>query len=228
MSPSHLTQTGLLDLVLEAGVVAKIVLLVLFSSSVFCWAIILTKWRAFKSALRQNKKFSDIFWSSKSIEEILGKTERFPRAPVVSVFKSGIKELKKHSESGGAGSNQEKLDHIYRALVRTSSDELALLERNISWLATTASAAPFVGLFGTVWGIINSFQSIGATGNANLAVVAPGISEALITTAAGIAAAIPAVVAYNYFVGQARRVAADMDSFAFDFISILSRTSKKG
>lgn len=227
MPSSHLTQAGILDLIADAGIVAKFVLLVLFSASIFCWAIIITKWRTFKNAIRQNRKFSDIFWNSKSIDEILGKTEKFPNAPVVNIFKSGIRELKKLSASEGT-TNQEKLDFLYRSLVRTSSEELASLERHVGWLATTASAAPFVGLFGTVWGIMNSFQNIGATGNANLAVVAPGISEALITTAAGIAAAIPAVVAYNYFVGQARRVAADMDSFAFDFISILQRTAKRG
>lgn len=228
MPPSHVTQAGMLDLISDAGMVAKFVLFILFSASIFCWAIIFTKWRAFKSALSQNHKFSEIFWSGKSIEEILTKTEKFPRSPVVVVFKSGIKELRKISTGEGASvSNQEKLDLLYRSLIRTSTEELALLERHISWLATTASAAPFVGLFGTVWGIMNSFQNIGATGNANLAVVAPGISEALITTAAGIGAAIPAVVAYNYFVGQVRRVAGDMDTFAHDFISILQRTSRK-
>lgn len=229
MPPSHFTQTGILDLVADAGMVAKFVLLILFSASVFCWAIIFTKWRAFSSALAQNKKFSEVFWSGKSVEEIMTKTEKFPRSPVVVVFKSGIKELRKVTGNDSSSVNsQDKLDLLYRSLVRTATEELAHLERHIGWLATTASAAPFVGLFGTVWGIMNSFQNIGATGNANLAVVAPGISEALITTAAGIAAAIPAVVAYNYFVGQVRRVAADMDSFAHDFISILQRTTRKG
>ena len=143
---------------------------------------------------------------------------------MATVFKSGVKELKKVNSGEGETDNSGKVDNIYRALLRSSTSEVAALESHLGWLATTASAAPFVGLFGTVWGIMNSFQSIGASGAANLATVGPGISEALITTATGIAAAIPAVVAYNHFAGQIKRLAVDMECFSQDFINIIQRS----
>src|SRR5262249_47311160 len=143
--------------------------------------------------------FLNVFWHGKNIEEIFAKSEKFPASPVATVFKAGVKELKKVNSSDSDADSAGKIDNIHRALLRSSTAEVAALETSLGWLATTASAAPFIGLFGTVWGIMNSFQSIGATGAANLATVGPGISEALITTATGIAAAIPAVVAYNHF-----------------------------
>ena len=154
----------------------------------------------------------------------------FQARPVATVFKSGLKELRKVAPTEAALHNLGNVDNVHRALIRSSSSEVALLEKHVGWLATTASAAPFVGLFGTVWGIMNAFQSIGAYGAANLAVVAPGISEALITTATGIGAAIPAVVAYNHFAGQIRRLAVEMDGFSQDFINIVQRnvTTRRG
>jgi len=232
MAPTHLAQTGVLDLIYQAGWVAKFVLLLLTGASIVCWAIIVTKWKTLQVVHQQNEKFMNIFWNGKNIDEIVTKTEKFPNSPVAAVFKYAVKELRKFStaETGGA-SAADRVDNVYRALIRASSSEISILERHVGWLATTASAAPFVGLFGTVWGIMNSFQSIGASGAANLAIVAPGISEALITTATGIGAAIPAVVAYNYFVGQIKKVALDMECFSQDFINIVQRsflTGKKG
>jgi biopolymer transport protein TolQ len=225
MPTAHVASSGILDLISDSGLVAKCVLLVLLSASIVCWAIILTKWRSLSRALSQNQKFLNVFWHGKNIEEIFAKSEKFPGSPVATVFKSGVKELKKlTSGEGMAPEGNEKVDNIYRALMRTSTSEVAALESNLGWLATTASAAPFIGLFGTVWGIMNSFQSIGATGAANLAVVGPGISEALITTATGIAAAIPAVVAYNHFSGQIRKLAVDMECFSQDFLNIIQRS----
>ncbi len=167
------------------------------------------------------------------MEEVVSRSEELTQSPVSAVFHHGIRELRMISGAESSGlSSADKFDNIQRALIRASTQEVTNLEKNLGWLATTASAAPFVGLFGTVWGIMNAFQNIGASGAANLAVVAPGISEALITTATGIGAAIPAVVAYNYFTGQIRRIAVEMECFNQDFMNIIQRnflgSSKKG
>lgn len=218
---------GVLDLVSQSGPVAKLVLLSLLGASVVSWAIIFVKWKVVKIAHSENAQFLNLFWNGKSIEEIYGKSDRYTKSPVASIFKSGVKELKKITTSTGEPRPLDDMGvgNVNRALSRASIAEIAALEKYVSILATTASAAPFVGLFGTVWGIMGSFQGIGATGSANLAVVAPGISEALITTATGIAAAIPAVIAYNHFAGQIRRIAADMDCFSQDFINIVQRSA---
>ena len=224
MSTTVTLQNSVFDLVAQAGLVAKLVLLVLLAASVLCWTVIFAKWRSLKSAMLENERFLTVFWNGKSMDEILGKSDKFPRSPVARVFKAGVKELRKLSEKDSKAASSEGVDNISRALARTSTSEIAAMESHVSWLATTASAAPFVGLFGTVWGIMNSFQNIGATGAANLAVVAPGISEALITTAAGIFAAIPAVIAYNHILGKIKRLAIDMDGFSNDFLNIVQRS----
>lgn len=231
MNSPQVLQNGLIGLISQSGLTAKIVLLVLLASSVMSWAIIFTKWLSFKRALHENRDFLDVFWNGKSIDDIFNKSDQYTRSPVAAVFKSGFKELKKITSTGEHRIEELGIDNVSRALARAANSEVASLEKYVSWLATTASAAPFIGLFGTVWGIMNSFQSIGATGAANLAVVAPGISEALITTATGIAAAIPAVVAYNHFVNTIKRVAVEMDGFSQDFLNIIQRsamTGKKG
>ena len=228
---ASLAAGGVLDLISESGPVAKAVLLILLSASIFCWAIIFLKWRSLSKASSQNQKFLNIFWHGKNIEEVFAKSEKFPSSPVATVFKAGVKELKKLNSGESDTDNTGKLENVFRSLQRTSTSEVAALETHLGWLATTASAAPFIGLFGTVWGIMNSFQSIGANGAADLATVGPGISEALITTATGIAAAIPAVVAYNHFAGKIKRLAVDMECFSQDFINIVQRslsTGKKG
>jgi biopolymer transport protein TolQ len=233
-NPTPQVSLGVLDLIGQAGPVAKLVLLALLGASVVCWGVIFSKWFALKRANLENGEFLEIFWGSKTIDEIVEKTAKLVSSPVASVFRSGVKELKKLSSEELSNVGVEKIDNIQRALFRASTSEVTTLEKNVGLLATTASAAPFVGLFGTVWGIMNSFQSIGASGSANLAVVAPGISEALITTAMGIAAAIPAVIAYNHFAGQIRRVAVEMEGFSQDFVNIVQRSvlagtaSKKG
>jgi biopolymer transport protein TolQ len=224
MNTPQIAQTGTLDLIMAAGPVVKLVLLLLLSASVFSWAIIFSKWRLLKSAMSENTTFLKVFWNAKNIDEIYEKTEKYDRSPIAAVFKSGFKELKKLSTADAKAIDSQGVDNINRALLRASTSEIAFLERYTNWLATTASGAPFVGLFGTVWGIMNSFHNIGASGAANLAVVAPGISEALIATAVGLAAAIPAVIAYNFFAGQIKRVAVDMDCFAQDFLNIIQRS----
>ena len=237
MTSPTLAPTGFLSLISDAGPMAKLILLLLCGASVFCWAIIFSKWRSLKRATEENAKFLTAFWNGKTIDEVFAKTDKYPSSPVAAVFKSGVKEFKKfapeHNPDETNESSLGKVENIQRALARASNSEIASLEKNVGWLATTASASPFVGLFGTVWGIMTSFQSIGASGSANLAVVAPGISEALITTATGIAAAIPAVIAYNHFAGQIKRLTVDMDCFSQDFMNIIQRSllagsSKKG
>lgn len=224
---AQLATTGILGLIADSGPVAKLVLLVLAAASVYCWAIILTKWKTLQRASDENTEFLNIFWHGKNLDEVLLKSDKYANSPVASVFKSGVKELKKASP-GEENLSGGHVENVQRALIRTSTSEVAQLERHISWLATTASAAPFVGLFGTVWGIMNAFQNIGASGAANLAVVAPGISEALITTATGIAAAVPAVIAYNHFAGQIRKMAGEMEGFSQDFVNIVQRTVLQG
>ncbi|MEO5970045.1 MAG: protein TolQ [Bdellovibrionia bacterium] len=219
---------SVMSLITETGFVAKLVLLILLAASIVCWSIIISKWKKLKIAQNQNAKFNAIFWNGKNVDDIVTKSEKFPDSPIAIVFKSGMRELRRFSALEPAlVSGFEKIDNIQRALIRASNEQISELENHLSWLATTASAAPFVGLFGTVWGIMNSFHSIAATGSANLAVVAPGISEALITTATGIGAAIPAVVAYNYFVGEVKKVALDIESFSQDFLNIIQRSSSK-
>lgn len=223
MNSTQLSHATIVSLIADSGPMAKLVLLVLLVCSIFCWGIIFMKWRTLKRSLRQNSGFLNVFWHGKNIDEILAKADKFAGSPVVCVFRAGVREMKKLSADELGSIGPEGMENIYRALIRSSNSEVALLERYTGWLATTASAAPFIGLFGTVWGIMNAFQSIGATGAANLAVVAPGISEALVTTAMGIAAAVPAVVAYNHFAGQVRRLATDMECFSHDFMNIIQR-----
>lgn len=224
MPSVHVSQAGVLGLIANSGPMAKLVLLLLLGASILCWAIILTKYRALRRAHRENEKFLNSFWNGRSIDEVLSKSDKFPHSPVAVVFRSGVKEFKKLQSGEATLAGGGAVDNVARALSRTAATQVASYEKHVSWLATTASAAPFVGLFGTVWGIMDSFQSIGATGAANLAIVAPGISEALITTATGIAAAIPAVVAYNHFAGQIRKIAIDMDGFSQDFLNIIQRS----
>jgi biopolymer transport protein TolQ len=213
-------QNGVMDLISQSGPMAKLVLLILLGASIYSWAIIFAKVRALRQCSWENSEFLNLFWNSRNIDDVLTRGERFDRSPVARIFRSGVKELRKLPERE---QDARSIENISRALARSSGHEVALLEKNVSWLATVASATPFIGLFGTVWGIMNSFQSIGASGAANLAVVAPGISEALITTAMGIGAAVPAVVAYNHILTQIKRVAIDMDGFAQDFLNIIQR-----
>lgn len=216
-------QNNAFDLITQSGPVAKLVLLVLLSASIFSWALIFMKLTLLKNVAREDAQFLEAFWEeSGTMDDALRKSEKFERSAVARIFKNGARELRRVSETKPADS-AASVEIVQRALARASNFEVAELERHVSWLATIASATPFIGLFGTVWGIMNSFQSIGATGAANLAVVAPGISEALITTAMGIAAAVPAVVAYNQIVVRIRRVSVDLDGFSQDFLNIIQR-----
>jgi len=158
------------------------------------------------------------------MEEVLIKSERFDHSNMARLFRNGVRELKKLTDQSKV--DTFAIENVNRALSKSTNNEVAEMEKNVSWLATTASATPFIGLFGTVWGIMNSFQNIGSKGAANLAIVAPGISEALITTAMGIAAAVPAVIAYNHILVKIKRITIDMDGFSQDFLNIIQRRLK--
>lgn len=212
-----------IDLILNAGWVVKFVMLGLFASSVGSWAIILLKRQLLKQAQKQNDQFLQGFWGGWNISEAFTRAADYPLSPVAKSFQAAVRELRKLGDSSGKEDAGLRADIVVRALKKANTTEMANLEHSVSWLATVASAAPFVGLFGTVWGIMNSFQTIGATGNANLAAVAPGISEALIATAIGLAAAIPAAIAYNWLNGKIRRHAMTLDSFNQDLLNLLQR-----
>ncbi len=217
------TSHSVIDLVAQAGPIVQLVLLLLLLASVLCWAIIFLKIKTVRSAHSENNQFLKLFWKSKSLDDVSSKASQFKHSPISSLFLSGHRELKKLSNTDRTEDGQLEVENIERALARATNYEVASLEKHVSWLATTASAAPFIGLFGTVWGIMNSFQMIGASGAANLAIVAPGISEALIATAVGLAAAIPAAIAYNFFIYQIKKLVVDMDCFSQDFLNIVQR-----
>jgi biopolymer transport protein TolQ len=214
----------IIDLVLGASGVVMGVLLLLVFFSVVSWYIIGYKYFYLRRAHAESLKFLDTFWTSKRLDAIYQTAEDLKRSPISQVFKAGYAELSKIKKSEGAsGTWLGDMDSIERSLDRAQTAELTHLESMVPFLATTGSAAPFVGLFGTVWGIMNSFRAIGEKGAANLATVAPGIAEALIATAIGLMAAIPAVVAYNYFLRRVKVLHSEMDGFANDFLNIVKR-----
>lgn len=212
------------DLMMQAGPMVKLVLFILILASVFCWAIIVAKYYVFRDARRHTELFLDHFYEGASWDNLYSHISNYQNSPLAHVFQAGYTELQK-SRKEGRSIDQLHFDNILRALRRAVTSETTRLEKTTYFLATTGATAPFIGLFGTVWGIMNSFQGIGATGVANLAVVAPGISEALIATAIGLAAAIPAVIAYNYFQSRLRIFISEMENFGSDFTNIFKRNS---
>ena len=222
------------ELIANAGLIAKFVLLVLFLLSVVCWAIIFQKAMQFRGIRRETARFLKVYRESRRFSVVAGGAKRLRASPVARVYLGAYQELGGTGtalpdlmdgppEEGEDGIGPERLESVQRAMRRVQSSEIERMERYLPFLATTASSGPFIGLFGTVWGIMTSFHSIGSQGAASLAVVAPGISEALIATAAGLAAAIPAVVGYNYFVGKVRHWVTEMDNFALELTNLLER-----
>jgi biopolymer transport protein TolQ len=205
-----------LEMVSNTGLVAKSVLLILLLLSLMSWGVIVSKWGLFRRAQVQSARFIKAFRKAGRLQELAAVSEQFRPSPLVPVFEGAVEELKK-----GGGGNRTVT--VQRATQIAASEELTRLESRLSWLATTGSIAPFVGLFGTVWGIIDAFHGLGSAGAATLRAVAPGISEALITTAAGLFAAVPAVVAYNYFLQRIREFGARMDDFSMELLNILDR-----
>src|SRR5512146_3069719 len=212
----------IIDLVRQTGPVAQAVLLVLLAFSLISWAIILSRWSMLKRARVQSGRFLRAFRRAQRLQDINSVSEQFRPSPLVGVFQSGFREFER--QVGTSGGLRNPLA-VQRAMQIASSEEMTRFERNLPWLAITGAVTPFVGLFGTVWGIIDAFQGLGTSGAATLRAVAPGISEALITTAAGLFAAIPAVIAYNAFNHQIKEFAARSDDFGLELLNAFERTS---
>jgi len=211
----------IVDLVGETGPVAKVVLLLLLLFSVISWAIILSKWSLLRRAGVQTGRFVRAFRKAQRLQDVATVAEQFKPSPLVAVFNGGFEEYRRQaSNSSGAPKNPIA---VQRAMQIAASEELSRFERNLPWLAITGAVTPFVGLFGTVWGIIDAFHGLGTAGAATLRAVAPGISEALITTAAGLAAAIPAVIAYNLIGSSIREFAARGDDFSLEMLNAVER-----
>lgn len=231
----QVAQTGAWHAITSASPVVQLTLLVLIGMSVFSWAIIVNKYQQFKKVLEANLPFEEKFWRATTLEEVFENLKNFPDSNLANVFRAGYMELRKIAESGLAKVPSEGeapllsgIDNLQRALNKSIETEVNLLESRVTFLATVGSVGPFVGLFGTVWGIMSSFQKIGATGSASLAVVAPGISEALIATGVGLAAAIPATIAYNYFVTRIKKQELILNNFAVDFLNLAKRNFFRG
>jgi biopolymer transport protein TolQ len=234
-----MAQIDIVNMVRNAGPVVQFVMLLLFFFSIMSWAIILIKYRYIRKAYKESAEFTDFFWKSRDLSNAFAKAKQLQGSPVARIFRIGYVELKKLSQSAApvssginqpAGSKNMSLDarftgtdNIKRALRRAITTEMTRVSQMVPFLATTGNTAPFIGLFGTVWGIMHSFAGIGQKGSANLAVVAPGISEALVATAAGLAAAIPAVIAFNFFMSKISVVESELQSFSADFLNIIER-----
>ena len=242
--PRMVTEVGIsgglsadvLELALHAGAVVKLVLIVLLFFSVLSWAIIIIKFRIFRKAEKESKAFLDHFWSSRNFSKAFMEAKKLVNSPVAAMFKSGYIDMEKIKKDklqpspseaqvnqGASRKLSEDVSTIDRTLKRVAGTEMARLEKTLTFLATTGNATPFIGLFGTVWGIMDAFRQIGFRGSTSLAVVAPGISEALIATAAGLFAAIPAVIAYNYFLNKLRMLSSQMENFSAEFLNIVER-----
>ena len=213
-----------LKLILQASIVVQIVLLVLLFFSVFSWAIIFHKRKTIRRAAEQSKKFLTVFRRSGNLMEVNEASQTFRATPLSALFQHGFKELAFLKKSNPEPQlTPDRLERINRALLKGSNREVARLEKMMNFLATTGSVTPFIGLFGTVWGIMDSFHEIGIAKTASLTTVAPGIAEALIATAVGLFAAIPAVIAYNYFLHKIKELISDMEDFSIEFLSIAER-----
>jgi len=228
---------GIAELILSAGPVAKFVLIVLAVFSIICWALIVEKWWEFRKIRRDTMSFVRIFREARRFSVVYAAAKKYRESPFAQLYLAAGQELAtafggaeatdRMLEDGEDGVGADILDTLNRAMRRAAGSEIERMERYLPFLATTASSAPFIGLFGTVWGIMTSFQSIGTQGSANLAVVAPGISEALIATAAGLAAAIPAVMGYNFYVNRVKYWASEMDGFSLDLLNAFARSAHK-
>jgi biopolymer transport protein TolQ len=226
---------SILSIILGAGWVVKGVMFMLLFFSLICWAIIITKAIQLSRARKHTQLFLDAFRESRKFSLLYAEAKKFTFSPLAHVFKAGYAELirltriSQAAQKNSADSSLEPeydrtgMDNFARSLQQAVTTEQTRLERGVNFLATTGSSAPFIGLFGTVWGIMESFRQIGIMKSASLAVVAPGIAEALIATAAGLAAAIPAVIFYNYLLSRINRIASEMDNFSSELINIVER-----
>lgn len=221
---------NILSLFWHAGIVVKLVMLLLLSFSGLSWFIVYQKFILFRDLKLESVRYLDFFWNSKNLSDAYKEAQN-STCPEAFIFQSGYAELQKLDQAQQADADKDKtlqerlagLDNLKRILAKASATQSATIEKHLSFLATTGSATPFIGLFGTVWGIMVSFNEIGAQGSASLAVVAPGISEALVATAAGLGVAIPAVIFFNYFSNKLATVENEMDNFSTDFLNLVER-----
>jgi biopolymer transport protein TolQ len=213
-------QYSIWDMVSRAKPLPLIVLAILLIASVLSWAVIFSKWRVFAKARAANARFLRTFRKAAGLQAVAAANEQFRPCPLATVFDFGYEEVTRQMRARGSINSEAALQ---RALQLGISEEVAKLERNMNWLATIAAVSPFVGLFGTVWGIIDAFQGLGLAGSASLRAVAPGISEALVATAMGLAAAIPAAVFYNYYSHVIREIGARMEDFCLEFLNLAER-----
>jgi len=220
-------------MILQAGPVGQLVMLVLLLFSVISWSIVIIKVRLFKKVLTDSQDFLEAFWSSSKLSDAYDSAQEFEYSPEATIFSAGFTELQKinkirsrkdvNSQTETLDMQMATMDNLKRAIRKAESQEITEMGKYLPFLATTGSASPFIGLFGTVWGIMASFHDIGMRGSASLAVVAPGISEALIATAAGLAVAIPAVIFYNYFANKLTYIDGEMQNFSTDFLNLVER-----
>lgn len=226
----------LVQMIGSAGLMVQFVLFLLLFFSVTSWTIIIIKWRLLNRALRESNLFTEYFWKSRDLASVYVKSKQLTGSPVARIFRVGYAELKRASQAASGDKDQSPgkktdtgmrhvsaADSVERSLRRAMSNEIIRMTQMVPFLATTGNITPFIGLFGTVWGIMNSFHMIGLRGSASLAAVAPGISEALVATAAGLATAIPAVIAFNHFMNKIRIVESELVSFSTDFVGIIER-----
>ncbi len=218
------------EIVFHAGPMVKFILFALFFFSVVCWAIIFMKLRLFKKFKEEDETFLEIFSSSRDLGKAYTEAKSLRFSPLAKIFRNGYSEFNRYrmiqknpDEQINLQPRHPILDSVQRTVNKILYTQGSILEKGQTFLATTGNTSPFIGLFGTVWGIMSSFRSIGITGSADLAVVAPGIAEALIATAAGLAAAIPAVVAFNYFNRRIRKFQTEMENFISEFMGLLEK-----
>jgi len=230
----QVANTGAWHAIWSASPVVQLTLLCLVGMSIVSWAIMVQKRKQFKSVEEANAPFEEKFWKAASLEDVHDNLKDYPDSNLATVFRLGYMELKKLAESNlsmpseGEAPNLSGIDNLSRALRKAIDLEIARLESRLIFLATVGSVGPFVGLFGTVWGIMGSFQKIGQTGMASLAVVAPGIAEALIATGVGLAAAIPATIAYNHYISLIKKQEMQLNNFASDFLNLAKRNFFRG
>ena len=211
------TDFSIIQLFLRADFVVKSVIIILIAASVYSWALIFEKYRLFQRIEKSTSSFEDKFWKSRSAESFYNSFTNKEKDPLASIFQAAMNELiKTKSKSSSVQTNR-----VSRVLEISADNEINSIEKHFIFLATVGSTAPFIGLFGTVWGIMNSFQSIAISRNTSLAIVAPGIAEALFATALGLLAAVPAVVAYNKFNSDSKKYSGRIENFAKRFISII-------
>jgi biopolymer transport protein TolQ len=211
------TDFSIIQLFIRADFIVKSVIIILIAASVYSWALIFEKYKLFKKIEKSTKNFEEKFWKSRSAENFYNNLSNKDKDPLANIFQSAMSELVKTKSKSSAIQSAR----VTRVLEISGDKEIKLIEKHFTFLATVGSTSPFIGLFGTVWGIMNSFQSIAISRNTSLAIVAPGIAEALFATALGLLAAIPAVIAYNKFTSDSKKYSARIENFSKRFISII-------